>query len=157
MSSSPLCPQPFLHRAYLPPARARRAQRRSAMKTPRRRTRRRVSTTQRWTGGSSCVTPGTWSPPSGQGSWSSCNSWGLFLMSSHLLSSFDPPFSHPLSVSHPPLCPTSLSFPPLLYSIHLLILNYCCMCTCCACVFFSFHPSFLLSTSFSFPFAPSTL
>lgn len=86
MSFSPSCHQLFSLRACLPPGRARRAPRRSTTEAPRRRTKRRASTTPQWTGGSSCVTRGTWSRPSGQ--WDSpiqlqgsCSGTGLLLLS----------------------------------------------------------------------------
>lgn len=83
---APSSHQLFSLRACLPPGRARRAPRRSTTEAPRRRTKRRASTTRRWTGGSSCVTRGTWSPPSGQSDSSvqlqgPCSGTGSLLLS----------------------------------------------------------------------------
>lgn len=57
-------PQPSSPRGCPPPGRARRARRPCTTTAPRTRTT--GSTTPRWTGESSCATPGTWSPLSGK-------------------------------------------------------------------------------------------
>lgn len=64
--SPPRCPQPFSPRECLRLGRARRAPRPCTTKAPLTRTRTTASTTPRWTGGSLCATPGTWSRRSGQ-------------------------------------------------------------------------------------------
>lgn len=58
--------QHSLPRGCLRPDRVRRAQPPCTTTARWTETRTTASTTPRWTGGSSCATPGTWSPPSGQ-------------------------------------------------------------------------------------------
>lgn len=78
-----LCPQPFSPRGCSRLGRDRRAPRPCTMTAPRTKTRTTASTTPRWTGESSCATPGTWNRLSGQLRSAALQIFGVSLFKTH--------------------------------------------------------------------------